>query len=306
MDETTDETLSRLCEIYEEIDAHRTHVFEERSMMLLKGLGFRKGKENAKLGSLSGGWRSRVGLACALVRSPAFLMLDEPTNHLDVNAIVWLQEYLKRKYEGEALLFVTHDRMFAEEVATDVIVMAEQRLQYFNNMTLGEYETSVNADKLMMEHQVSNLEKKKEVLRKQKAAASKAAHSGDAKAGHQAAKLSKKLGRMGLEKTADGRKWNCQRDGVRLGADNNNCGGWVKGKRTHAAVLRRADPELGFGFPKGDPSGKTLPFFPFTSNAQTNNCFLIHFPLHQDLPSLKWSLSCGALGIDIQVAPVTR
>ena len=57
-----------------------------------------------------------------------------------------------------------------------------------------------------------------------------AAGSGSEKAGNRVAALSKKLGRTGLEKTADGKKWNAQKHGVRLGADNNNDGGWVKGR----------------------------------------------------------------------------
>ena len=71
------------------------------------------------LGELSGGWRRRTLLGKALVSQPDLLLLDEPTNHLDIDAIRWLEEYL-REFSG-ALLFVTHDRAFLSALATRII-----------------------------------------------------------------------------------------------------------------------------------------------------------------------------------------
>ena len=68
---------------------------------------------------LSGGWRRRVLLGKALVSEPDLLLLDEPTNHLDIDAIAWMEEYL-RGYPG-ALLFVTHDRAFLSALATRIV-----------------------------------------------------------------------------------------------------------------------------------------------------------------------------------------
>ncbi|HEY9718848.1 MAG TPA: ATP-binding cassette domain-containing protein, partial [Trichormus sp.] len=74
---------------------------------------------DALAGSLSGGWRKRLSLACGLVQQPELLMLDEPTNHLDLEGILWLEDLLRNaKY---SLVLVTHDRAFLEAVTNRTV-----------------------------------------------------------------------------------------------------------------------------------------------------------------------------------------
>lgn len=81
---------------------------------------------DASFGSLSSGMKRRVLLAQAIVTEPKVLLLDEPTNHLDVEAISWLERFLKG-YSG-AIIFVTHDRVFLQELATRIIEVDRARL----------------------------------------------------------------------------------------------------------------------------------------------------------------------------------
>ncbi len=81
----------------------------------------------AEFAALSSGMKRRVLLARALVSQPSLLLLDEPTNHLDIASIAWLEEFLLTRYKG-ALLFVTHDRMFLQRLATRIIELERGRL----------------------------------------------------------------------------------------------------------------------------------------------------------------------------------
>lgn len=85
--------------------------------------------QDKMMSELSGGWRKRVALGRALVREPELLLLDEPTNHLDIPAIEWLEKQLQ-EYRG-ALLLVTHDRTFLQNVANKIIELDRGHLYQF-------------------------------------------------------------------------------------------------------------------------------------------------------------------------------
>jgi ATP-binding cassette subfamily F protein 3 len=89
-----------------------------RAGQLLHGLGFRPGDEDRPVTSFSGGWRMRLNLARALICRSDLLLLDEPTNHLDLDAVIWLETWLRR-YPG-TLLLISHDREFLDAVTNHI------------------------------------------------------------------------------------------------------------------------------------------------------------------------------------------
>jgi len=115
-------------------DALMDASFEARAKRVLKGLGYKEGDFSRPARELSGGWVMRAHLARLLVMEPDLLMLDEPTNHLDLVALLWLQSYLKN-YKG-AVLLISHDRQFMDEITQQVFEIANPKLiSYAGNYT---------------------------------------------------------------------------------------------------------------------------------------------------------------------------
>ncbi|MGE0041669.1 MAG: ATP-binding cassette domain-containing protein [Vicinamibacterales bacterium] len=123
------EALGRLQHELEERDGWR---LEERVEMVIARLSL---PADARVDTLSGGWRRRVLLARALVAEPDLLLLDEPTNHLDVEAITWLEAFLA-DFRG-AVVFVTHDRAFLQRLATRIVELDRGHLTSWP----GDYQT---------------------------------------------------------------------------------------------------------------------------------------------------------------------
>ncbi|NQW93693.1 MAG: ATP-binding cassette domain-containing protein, partial [Polaromonas sp.] len=112
----------RMAHAYMELYDAGAHDAEARAQALILGLGFKVSELNNPVDSFSGGWRMRLQLARALMCPSDLLLLDEPTNHLDLDALVWLEAWLKR-YQG-TMLVISHDREFLDAV-TDVTVHIE-------------------------------------------------------------------------------------------------------------------------------------------------------------------------------------
>ena len=111
--EATDDG-ERMANAYMALHDAGEHDAASRAQALIQGLGFKTLELNKPVNSFSGGWRMRLQLARALMCPTELLLLDEPTNHLDLDALVWLEAWLKR-YEG-TLLVISHDREFLDAV----------------------------------------------------------------------------------------------------------------------------------------------------------------------------------------------
>lgn len=110
--------------LHSELDSADGYTADARARKLLAGLGFTNEQMERQVGSFSGGWRMRLNLAQALMCPSDLLLLDEPTNHLDLDAILWLEDWLK-SYPG-TLLLISHDRDFLDSVV-DHIAHVEQK-----------------------------------------------------------------------------------------------------------------------------------------------------------------------------------
>jgi ATP-binding cassette subfamily F protein 3 len=107
-------------------DAYTARARAER---LLTGLGFSPQDLEKPVSSFSGGWRMRLNLAQALMCPSDLLLLDEPTNHLDIDAIIWLEDWLRR-YPG-TLIVVSHDRDFLDGVVTAIVHIDQKKLRRY-------------------------------------------------------------------------------------------------------------------------------------------------------------------------------
>ena len=133
--------IARLHHRMDEIDGYAAR---SRAARLMHGLGFGVDEDENPVDSFSGGWRMRLNLAQALMCRSDLLLLDEPTNHLDLDAVIWLEGWLKR-YQG-ALLLISHDRDFLDRCVNKIAHLEQEGITlYSGNYTAFE---KIRAEKL--------------------------------------------------------------------------------------------------------------------------------------------------------------
>ncbi len=126
----SDANGNRIAELHAQLADADAYTVQSRAEQLLTGLGFSAAQMRQSVASFSGGWRMRLNLAQALMCPSDLLLLDEPTNHLDLDAILWLEDWLKR-YEG-TLLVISHDRDFLDGVVNVIAHIDEQKIKRYS------------------------------------------------------------------------------------------------------------------------------------------------------------------------------
>ncbi len=151
--------MARLSVVMQRMDATGAWEVETNAKIILTKLGIED--FDARIGSLSGGYRKRIALAAALLSEPDVLLMDEPTNHLDALSVEWLQSYLNR-FRG-AILLITHDRYFLDRVTNRIVEIDRGDLYTYD----GNYSYYLEKKALSEESAVSSQRKHQGVLRRE-------------------------------------------------------------------------------------------------------------------------------------------
>ena len=133
----------RIGELHAALQDADAYTVKARAETLLTGLGFAREQLSRPVAGFSGGWRMRLNLAQALMCPSDLLLLDEPTNHLDLDAILWLEDWLKR-YPG-TLIIISHDRDFLDGVVNVIAHIDQKKLvRYGGNYSAFEKQRAIN------------------------------------------------------------------------------------------------------------------------------------------------------------------
>lgn len=232
--------LERLAKRQATIEARHGYNPEHRARAVLSGLGFGEDKFSLPLRALSGGWRERAKLARVLTAGADILLLDEPTNHLDLEAVEWLENFLL-EYPG-TLVFVAHDRVFMDRVATHVLYVGGRRplLRKGNFSQFLELQEAAEEQREREAKRVAaDIERKMDFVRRFRAKATKARQAG-----------SRQKAAKRLEKELEGLR--PEQKGKTLAFT------WPRPERADRVTLAAVD--LGYTFPDGKRQFSGLDF----------------------------------------------
>ena len=159
--------LTEYTALIEEYEKQGGYTYKSELSAVLRAMGFSDEDQQKKADVLSGGERTRLALACMLLRKPDILILDEPTNHLDLRMLAWLENYL-RGYQG-TLLVVSHDRYFLDRIVTRIFDMSGGTLNaYTGNYSefLVKKEERMEALRREYEKQQAEIARQEDMIRR--------------------------------------------------------------------------------------------------------------------------------------------
>ncbi|MBG3091149.1 ABC transporter ATP-binding protein [Proteus terrae] len=161
--------------IHGQLDTINAWTIQSRAATLLNGLGFSQQQLNEPVKSFSGGWRMRLNLAQALICRSDLLLLDEPTNHLDLDAVIWLEKWLK-SYTG-TLILISHDRDFLDPIVDKILHIEQEKIfEYSGNYSSFEMQraTKLAQQQALFENQQAKIAHLQSFIDRFKAKATKA------------------------------------------------------------------------------------------------------------------------------------
>lgn len=168
--EASESDLQRLDYLQNRLEWLGGYDYEQKTKRIVYGLGFTDEDLHKPANAFSGGQKTRINLAKALVRRPDFLFLDEPTNHLDMEMLEWLEGYLS-SYRG-GILIVSHDRYFMDRIVTGVVELDHHKATtYRGNYSryVAQREERLKADTIAYEKQQEYIKKTEEYIDKYRA-----------------------------------------------------------------------------------------------------------------------------------------
>ncbi len=160
VEEATESDLSRLDYLQNRLEWLGGYDYEAKTKRIVYGLGFTDEDLDKPVNSFSGGQKTRINLAKALVRRPDFLFLDEPTNHLDMEMLEWLEGYLSA-YPG-GILVVSHDRYFLDRIINGVVELEHHKATTFR----GNYSRYIAQREERQKAALAAYEKQQEYIKK--------------------------------------------------------------------------------------------------------------------------------------------
>ena len=190
----TSEETDRLLESYDKLlhEYERAGGYSYKSEItgVLSSMAFTESRYNKRISELSGGEKTRLALACLLLKKPDILFLDEPTNHLDIGTLKWLEQYI-RSYNGSVVM-ITHDRYFLDQTVSRIFEVENHKVYSYE----GTYSNFIEAKKLRQLSEQRRYEQNQKEIERQEEMIRRFKGHGTEKLAKRAASREKKLAKM--------------------------------------------------------------------------------------------------------------
>jgi len=168
-DSQFDKLMAEYSQLQHRFEIAEGYSYESKIRQVAQGMGFSKEELNKKVGVLSGGEKTRLGLVKLLLSGPDLLLLDEPTNHLDLTSIQWLEDYLG-DYKG-AVIIISHDRYFLNQVVDRIVEINNGKEEiYYGNYSYYLEDRKRRYEQLLKayENQQKKIQKMEETIKRLK------------------------------------------------------------------------------------------------------------------------------------------